>query len=1187
MDFKNFVLEVLNGKNKGNIFNLEADKITVGRRLAPGEKKKDWILIDDLSLARIHAFLLWDASKMLYKIVLKTSKFESVLINGKPVKEGYLYHLDKVQLGNVICRVWDGPVDKNIVFDDEKDDILLEDEDLDKPPSYSPPKSSNQSLHADKVYEDLTERATVNHGFVEHNGHNSNIKDKKKFLQKNEDLEIKPFSFFTANEENASESFSASQNDKKHKILGGRSDESKDKLTEFKPIDLTSAFKNEPANVLQKSISSKFNLERSAIDDIRSKRRVEDDSGYSSSSRSKRRVEDDSDYSSSSRSKRRVEDNSDSSSSRSKRRVEDDSDYSSSRSNRRVEDDSDLNSARFMRESRFMSALSIQGTTSDSGIVKARVKSKQDLNKKDDLVLSLPAFEHKTPEEEIDTEPFDVVLPYIEEHNSNKIKLNSNLSRDFIGKELFPKQEEPDSSLLPESILEHNSAKETLLSGYQNFLTSSVNDNKNFDIIQYRRVPLKHKPSSVKKIDKIQLPLKRSKENKSPLSSQSESLTLSNETSLPSNESVSNLIRDLSSSSSLTANSFENTSLSEDFISAKTTVKQIQEVKKQDIHTENEKSDNKANIVNFLGSKEPSVLPSFTGKKKRVESETFDKDAASANFGLSLPELIIPEATASINDSSSIDLPTLEQDSSSKPTEPVSASLADSAPSLFSNLPSLKKELSSKPTEPVSASLADSAPSLFSNLPTLEQDSSSKPSEPVSASLADSAPSFEQLNDTHIKDDKHFDLQPLVDSHDSKDSDNMATNFKSKPLKNLNQRFGTLTKESKRNEKNAEKQESLSSEDLNFENKKKSRSFRSGNIRFAGDNVFRKTVMSSAGFTNAVDSDLKISDDEMEKFLEVIEQSREEDTLPSEDSVFDVLNNAKSASVSDTGKANLFGPASSIDLPLVNYKINPKQKQRQKTTEKTYDIDKKISSKSEACLDDGKNIKTDTDTNIKDDINFKAPSDPVTSISLPPLEESGGEVVESSKSEGKPKKPYFGAFDILIDDYQEPISSSDSIDASSKINDSLFDWSYEVSSDKKSLSSAVGEPSDKKDAISVFFGEPDIPDVELPDFSDWTLHFVKMPGINNFEYFDLNKDEIIIGRSGAVDLTLKDIALADRHVKLYMADGQLYLQKLDRKKQIFINGSPLISSASRLLKEGDRIQLSDLTVFEVKRKTKG
>ena len=112
--FKNFLLEVINGTQKGQTFDLESDKITIGRRLAPREIKRDWILIGDPSLARIHVFLEWNPEKRLYKAILKATN-KNLIINGESVNEGYLYHSDKLQLGDIIFRIWDRQLNKSFI----------------------------------------------------------------------------------------------------------------------------------------------------------------------------------------------------------------------------------------------------------------------------------------------------------------------------------------------------------------------------------------------------------------------------------------------------------------------------------------------------------------------------------------------------------------------------------------------------------------------------------------------------------------------------------------------------------------------------------------------------------------------------------------------------------------------------------------------------------------------------------------------------------------------------------------------------------------------------------------------------------------------------------------------------------------------------------------------------------------
>ncbi len=346
------------------------------------------------------------------------------------------------------------------------------------------------------------------------------------------------------------------------------------------------------------------------------------------------------------------------------------------------------------------------------------------------------------------------------------------------------------------------------------------------------------------------------------------------------------------------------------------------------------------------------------------------------------------------------------------------------------------------------------------------------------------------------------------------------------------------------------------------------RTGRGGKIRFSGDNVFQKTTMSSAAFTNAVDSELKTSDSDMEKFLEVIQHSREESesATPAEssDSLFDSIGSGNSPE-KDKGKPKLFGPASSIDLPFSDYKI--KIRKREEPEEKP---------KEEA-------VKA---APAKNEPHVPA-SGPVTSISLPVI---GGKGKGGDSKQGKgskSKSSFYDPYNLLEEQESYSAAPSKSSERAADKEDA-FDWAVSSEAGKAAArgGSAGEEPvSHSVDSVSVFMGDnaASSPGVQN-DGGDWTIHFVKMPGISRLKTFDLMKDEIIIGRSSAVDLILKDPALAERHVKIYLYDGKLYLQKLDRKKQILINGNPLISSASRLLKEGDRIQLSDLTIFELRKK---
>ncbi|MDQ7824571.1 MAG: FHA domain-containing protein [Candidatus Eremiobacteraeota bacterium] len=120
MEKQVFWLEVLKGRERGQTFRLTADMITVGRRLAVKEKKHNWILLDEPSLSRIHAQLLWDDTVRSYLIVHKSS-VKPTIVNGREIKQAVLSHQDRIQMGEVAFRFWNGPVERNYDYFTEDD----------------------------------------------------------------------------------------------------------------------------------------------------------------------------------------------------------------------------------------------------------------------------------------------------------------------------------------------------------------------------------------------------------------------------------------------------------------------------------------------------------------------------------------------------------------------------------------------------------------------------------------------------------------------------------------------------------------------------------------------------------------------------------------------------------------------------------------------------------------------------------------------------------------------------------------------------------------------------------------------------------------------------------------------------------------------------------------------------------
>jgi len=121
MERQEFWLEIIRGKSRGQVFRLLADAITIGRRLAAKERKINWILLDEPSLSRIHAQLLWDNDDSTYRLVHK-SRTKPTLVNNREIDEEFMATQDKIQMGDVLLRFWEGPIEKKFDYYEEEFD---------------------------------------------------------------------------------------------------------------------------------------------------------------------------------------------------------------------------------------------------------------------------------------------------------------------------------------------------------------------------------------------------------------------------------------------------------------------------------------------------------------------------------------------------------------------------------------------------------------------------------------------------------------------------------------------------------------------------------------------------------------------------------------------------------------------------------------------------------------------------------------------------------------------------------------------------------------------------------------------------------------------------------------------------------------------------------------------------------
>gem|GEM_PF-2003955 len=134
MENQEFWLEVIKGKSRGQTFRLISDFITVGRRLTAKERKINWLLLDEPSLSRIHAVLQWNDEIQSFELFHKSSA-RPTLVNNRKVDQIALSSQDKIQMGDIVFRFWEGPIEK-------KFDYYLNEEAHEDETSSSPVKQS-------------------------------------------------------------------------------------------------------------------------------------------------------------------------------------------------------------------------------------------------------------------------------------------------------------------------------------------------------------------------------------------------------------------------------------------------------------------------------------------------------------------------------------------------------------------------------------------------------------------------------------------------------------------------------------------------------------------------------------------------------------------------------------------------------------------------------------------------------------------------------------------------------------------------------------------------------------------------------------------------------------------------------------------------------------------------------------
>ncbi len=1449
MESKNFVLQVINGTQKSQIFDLESDEITIGRRLAPRERKQDWILIEDSSLARKHAILKWDSDKGLYRIILTASN-KNLILNGEPVEEGYLYHSDKIQLGDIIFRIWDGKPDKNVFIEDEKK-ISQKTESVYERSNRD--VKSVEAIQEIKAFKERSRELPQDRKLI-----SESPKEKTRTFgnSSNEASEVKPFSFFNKSSEKQQEE-SPVRKERKQRVFGNVNNEEKKEESGFKPISLTSNSKRENNSFVKQSISSTdnnsefkpVNLTSATVSSNDNKfnsgfKPVNLTSSTTSAQNSYKEVQKEPEIKFNSFEEKqfpkkeekfsRIRSREDRIEAIAERRFKEEKQEENFDAKEEsiivpeeiekmsIQEESQEDSQsqfskvpqRFLGENRFVSAL-ISGDSSESGIVRARESDRRHRRtnqeeiseNKDDAgqIKKTPSFDDS------ESEPFEAI---VNNKSFTSNKPNSNLFQNDL-----KEKEETPINIKPGSFFDENNARNSIMSNYQKFVGSS-NISYSELALQQRRMAnfnSKHRIGSSKVPEKLQLklPVRKSQDETSksekpilekqkpilekpilekqkpilekpilgknnskqnistskpllntdtgtnPVSEvfpNSESLPFAKQedNSLNGAIAVERVIAENNTSyneqiskqedNSLNASIFADRVISKNKISfnEQKIEKQEEEFERAPFFIDEQKPKNSLQNKNNAQPVEPVLsVPLFKEeddlkKNNNIESQSFEKPVQNVSdsdpFSLARRRderlstekssgLLEPsdfaeqssrlagktDVSSSFASQKNIERPSglLEPSDFAEPYSKISSN-ADVVNSMPIQIPSVSPIIvdirENEPTaslvisgenqsaglmidplaingkntsfssneknnsfDPFSTLLdlpesknvdneirQSNTPSfsmtgpennnivseirqlntpsfpignpenrnivseirqlntpsssmtgignnknivseirqlstpnvlmggvenknIFQNIEIKEPKKSSFPFEEVKINASPVEEKEEELfpeigqkhvsdfaiSLTELPDAENKRISKPIFSFDISDNKNNASEIQSSnvsdifSLNNSNKKIKDVELQS--NKPSIPENPVL---DAKFENKHK----RMSKMRFSGVDVVQKPVLSSAGFTNAVDSDIKTSDADMEKFLEKIEQNREENQNAQR-----INSDSKNEKNS---KTKFFGPASSIDLSFSDYKM---QKEEAKLEEKN----KKSESKSKP-------------KDKKEEILKEEPKKPkklVTSVSLPPLKDlisndkRDNKEEDKKKDKKKSKSSSFAFEDLFVE--QAPEQPKEEKKKSSYFDNDDF---YQNSSSSKKSSELDDEMSSEKSVLSMFLENKEKHALENDyvaednRYFDWYLKFVKMPGMGMNDSFDMERDEMIIGRGSSADLCLKDMALADRHVKLYMQNGELYLQKLDRKKQIFINGNPLISSASRVLNIGDRIQLSDMTVFEIQKK---
>ncbi len=97
-------IRVLEGRDQGRVFPLDAQEMTLGRALDPKEVAPGWVLFSEPTVSRVHAILQWNEGRRTF-LLQHRSRTNPTLVDGKPVEQNFLQPGQRIQLGLLVFGV--------------------------------------------------------------------------------------------------------------------------------------------------------------------------------------------------------------------------------------------------------------------------------------------------------------------------------------------------------------------------------------------------------------------------------------------------------------------------------------------------------------------------------------------------------------------------------------------------------------------------------------------------------------------------------------------------------------------------------------------------------------------------------------------------------------------------------------------------------------------------------------------------------------------------------------------------------------------------------------------------------------------------------------------------------------------------------------------------------------------------